>query len=123
MIDPCIEALQAAMKARWGSALAHRYSNDKKDKVGLYVGKFFNCTRLESRISGKVIGNHGTYTITIQINDDMLTSACSCYIGKGGNCHHCLALAMTFLKETKAFDIVKTRILDENKGRATLIDN
>ncbi len=58
MIDHDIEALQAAMKARWGAALA--YGNDKKDKVGRYVGKFFNCTRLESRISGKVVGNHGT---------------------------------------------------------------
>ncbi len=120
MIDPYIEALRVAMKARWGSALAHRYMNDKKDKVGRYVGKFFNCTRLGSRISGKVVGNHGTYTVTIQINDDMLTSACSCYIGKGGYCHHCLALAITFLNDTSAFEVVKTRTRDEIKALATL---
>ncbi len=120
MIDPDIEALRAAMKARWGSALAHSYRNDKKDKVGRYVGKFFNCTRLESRISGKVVGNHGTYTVTIQVKDDLLTSACSCYIGKGGYCHHCLALAITFLNDTSAFEVVKTRTCDEIKALATL---
>src|SRR5579859_1727849 len=118
MIDPCIEALQAAIKARWGSALA--YSNDKKDKVGRYVGKFFNCVRMESRISGKVVGNYGTYTVTIQIKDDMLTSTCSCYIGKGGYCHHCLALAITFLNDTSVFEVVKTRTRDEIQALATL---
>jgi uncharacterized Zn finger protein len=120
MINPDIEALRAALKARWGSALAHSYSNDKKDKVGRYIGKFFDCTRLESRISGKVVGNHGTYTVTIQVKGDVLTSACSCYIGKGGYCHHCLALAITFLNDTRAFEVVKTRTRDEIKALATL---
>jgi len=117
-MDAGIEALRTAIKARWGSALT--YSNDKKDKVGRYVGKFFNCTRLESRISGKVVGNHGTYTVTIQLKDHVLTAACSCYIGKGGYCHHCLALAITFLNDTNGFEVVKTRAQDEIQTLATL---
>ena len=118
MVDPFIEALQAAIRSQWGESLVYR--NDKKDKVGRYVGKFFNCTRLESRISGRVVGNHGMYTVTIQAQDQALMSSCSCYIGKGGYCHHCVALAITFLNDASAFEEVKTRARDEIQALPTL---
>ncbi len=118
MVDPSIETLQAAIRTRWGEPLVYRA--DKKDKVGRYVGKFFDCTRLESRISGQVVGNHGTYTVTIQVKDQALVSTCSCYIGKGGYCHHCVALAITFLNDASAFEEVKTRSHDEIQALPTL---
>jgi uncharacterized Zn finger protein len=118
MVDPFVEALQAAIRIQWGESLVYR--NDKKDKVGRYVGRFFNCIRLEGRISGRVVGNHGTYTVTIQVKDHALISTCSCYIGKGGYCHHCVALAITFLNDANAFEEVKTRARDEIQALPSL---
>jgi hypothetical protein len=33
-------------------------------------------------------------------------SACSCYIGKHGYCHHCEALAITFVQDPSLFQVV-----------------
>ena len=35
------------------------------DKAKRYVGEFFEGTRLGTKISAKVIGNHGTYAVSI----------------------------------------------------------
>ena len=100
-----VEILKSALQKHWPSEPSY--------KAARYVGRFFNATRFGTKIAAKVIGNHGTYTVSIQINQDRLTSACSCYIGKHGHCHHCHALAVTFLKEANTFTELKQRNLDE----------
>lgn len=95
-----IEALKEAIQEYW--------SGGPGDKTKGYIGKFFEMTRIGTRISAKVEGNHGTYTVSVQKDDKGLSSACSCYIGKYGNCHHCRALALTFLSHSSAFREIKT---------------
>lgn len=87
--------LRAAIQSHW--------PGPPDDKAGRYVGHFFDCTRIATKIVGKVVGNHGTYTVSIDAGRDSVTSACSCYIGKGGYCHHCVALAHTFLRDPGSF--------------------
>jgi hypothetical protein len=35
------------------------------DEAGRYIGHFFECTRTGMKIVAKVIGNHGTYVVSI----------------------------------------------------------
>jgi uncharacterized Zn finger protein len=98
-----IEKLKTGIQQHW--------SHPVGEKAQRYVGKFFDTTRLGTRISGDVEGNHGTYTVTIEV-DDKLSAACSCYIGKSGYCHHCHALGVTFLEKPEIFVELKTRSLD-----------
>jgi hypothetical protein len=44
-----------------------------------------------------------------------LESACSCYIGKGGFCHHCEALAYTYLNDPGSFKVTKHKTLKQVK--------
>jgi hypothetical protein len=90
-----IETLQAAIQSHWPGLPG--------EKAARYVGQFFDCTRIGTKIAGKVVGNHGTYTVTVDAKADGIISACSCYIGKGGYCHHCAALAHTFLRDPGSF--------------------
>jgi len=69
--------------------------------------------RIGTKITAQVVGNHGTYTVSIQPEKQGLSSACSCYIGAGGGCHHCEALAITFLNDAEAFREVKQKRLKE----------
>ena len=87
MSNTDLDTLQSAIK-RHGSLVPSR-------KAKPYVDAFFAAVRRGTTITAKVVGNHGTYTVSIQVEDGALTSACSCYIGKYGNCHHCAALAIT----------------------------
>lgn len=80
-------------------------------KVQRYVGKFFERTRTENKITAKVHGNHGVYLVSIEAKDKSTGSACSCYIGKGGGCHHCYALAHTFLNNPDSFKAVERKVL------------
>ena len=48
-------------------------------------------------------GNHGVYTVSIRVDGARLSSACSCYVGGGGGCHHVQALAHTFLADPDSF--------------------
>jgi len=73
------------------------------EKARRYVGKFFACERIGDRITGKVEGNHGTYTVSIWVDAGRVSSTCGCYIGKHGYCHHCAALAYTFLQAPAVF--------------------
>jgi uncharacterized Zn finger protein len=73
------------------------------------VNAFFAAQRRGTTITAKVVGNHGTYTVSIQVEPQGVSSACSCYIGKHGHCHHCEALALTFLADPSAFKAVKTK--------------
>src|SRR5947208_10111638 len=86
MADIELEQLQKAIKRQW--------SRVPSQKAKPYVNAFFNTVRAGTKITTKVVGNHGTYTVSIQLTNHSLTSACSCYIGKHGHCHHCEALAL-----------------------------
>ena len=105
MEDTNVDLLIANLEKAWPTK--------PSEKATRYVGQFFNCQRLETRISGKVHGNHGIYTITVQLKEAKISSACSCYIGKHGFCHHCEALARTFIQEPSSFQEIETRSLDE----------
>jgi uncharacterized Zn finger protein len=102
------------------STLQKNWSSEPSDKAKRYVGKFFDATRFGTKITAKVLGNHGTYTVSMQVKEGILTSACSCYIGKYGGCHHCQALAITFLQDTPQFRELKQRTLDEVSQLADL---
>ena len=54
-------------------------------------------------------GNHGTYTVSIWVNGEQVSSACGCYIGKHGYCHHCAALAYTFFQSPTTFQEVVSK--------------
>lgn len=88
-------------------------------KAKRYVGRFFDAKRTGAAISARVDGNHGTYTVSIRA-DDGLSAACSCYIGKQGYCHHCHALALTFLADPAAFTLIETKALEEVESLADL---
>jgi uncharacterized Zn finger protein len=92
--------------AQLHTAIKRQWSRVASQKAKPYVNAFFAAVRTGTKITAKVVGNHGTYTVSIQLNNHSLTSACSCYIGKHGHCHHCEALALTFLREPDQFKIV-----------------
>jgi uncharacterized Zn finger protein len=101
MADSDLDLLQTALKRRWS------WVPSKKAKG--YVNAFFATERRGTKIIAKVVGNHGTYTVSIQGDAQGLRAACSCYIGKNGHCHHCEALAITFLDNPSAFKLIKTK--------------
>ena len=75
------------------------------EKVNRYIGKFYACQIKNERILAKVQGNHGEYTVSLKLDERRVDFSCSCYIGKHG-CHHTVALAHTFLKDSESFEIV-----------------
>ncbi|MCP4419196.1 MAG: hypothetical protein GY805_21480 [Chloroflexi bacterium] len=98
-------ALREAIEARWGDASGY--------KMRRYVDKFWDRTRRGRTITALVEGNHGDYTVSIDARESTLMSACSCYKGKGGYCHHCAALGQTFLAKPDSFvAIVPTPLED-----------
>lgn len=99
MRDLDVNALQEAIQTRWGNASG--------EKVQRYVGKFWDRQRRERRITAVVAGNHGDYNVVIEAQETGLWSACSCYIGKHGYCHHCAALGLTFLAEPDSFVVIE----------------
>ncbi len=102
-----VEVLETALWRRWSRA--------PSAKAKSYVGQFVHPTRIGTKITARVRGNHGTYTVSIQVEEQGFTSACSCYIGRHGHCHHCEALAKTFLKDASIFKEVKTKKVQNNK--------
>ena len=105
-----IDALNRAIRKEWPSRPG--------DKAKVYIGQFFNCIRFGSKIVAQVIGNYGTYTVSIQATEQGIKSACSCYIGKGGNCHYCAALAVTFLNNPNNFIEKVAKKLEDVTGLA-----
>ena len=101
-------------------AFRRRWSGTAGSKAKRYVGQFFNGTRLGRKITAQVVGNHGNYTVSIQVDEQKVTSACSCYIGKHGYCHHCAALALTFLNDPTSFQEIKPKPLTTLKDLADL---
>ena len=113
--NPDIEALIKAIQNKWTLKLS--------DKAKPYVGMFSNRIRIGTKIIGNVEGNYGNYTVSIQITPQLvITSACSCYIGKGGYCHHCAALAETFIKTPESFIEKTARKLDDVKALADITE-
>jgi uncharacterized Zn finger protein len=102
MPETGIERLKQAIQKRW--------THSPSIKAKKYVNQFFQQTRTGTKIKAKVKGNHGTYTVSIQFTNNDINSACSCYIGGDGYCHHCEALAFTFLNNAEIFKEVKTTI-------------
>jgi uncharacterized Zn finger protein len=100
-----IEMLEAAIQKTW--------PGKPSSKAQRYVGAFFDAVRVAERITAKVVGNHGTYTVSVEAQDGQILSACSCYIGKGGYCHHCEALAATFMQNPSSFKEMKLKKRDE----------
>ncbi len=80
-----------------------------------YVGTFFDSTLVGNKIVAKTVGNHGTYTVSIEFKDQEIVAACSCYVGKGGYCHHCEALAQTFLQNPATFHVIEAKQPEEVK--------
>ena len=105
MADADLDLLQTAIKRHWS------WVPSKKAKG--YVNAFFAAQRRGTTITAKVVGNHGTYTVSIQVELQGVRSACSCYIGKHGHCHHYEALALTFLADPSAFKVVKPKQIKE----------
>jgi len=99
MVDADFDILRTVVKRYWSSG--------PSSKAKRYVNTFLAAERRGTKITAKVVGNHGTYTVSIQGDKQGLTSTCSCYIGKYGHCHHCEALALTFLNDPTLFKTVK----------------
>lgn len=109
MSNTDVETLTKAIQRNWPF--------EPGDKTRAYIGKFSDRVRMGTRIVARVVGNHGTYTVSIQVSPQFaVTSACSCYIGKGGNCHHCAALAKTFLYAPDSFIEKAPKKLETVKG-------
>ena len=100
--SPERQHLRRLIKKEWGSV-------QPSTKTARYVGKFFGAEQRGGQLLAKVVGNHGTYTVSIALAKDNtgLIRACSCYIGKGGYCHHVAALAHTFLHDPAQFKPVE----------------
>lgn len=98
-----MDELKNIIEANW-SRISH-------PKVRLYIGKFFERTRTGNKITGKVHGNYGVYLVSIEVKDKGTRSTCSCYVGKGGGCHHCYALAHTFLNNPESFKVIERKAL------------
>jgi len=96
-----LDRLQTAIQRRW--------SRVPSKKATPYVNAFTAKVRSGQKITAQVEGNHGTYTVSIQLDTKGLSSACSCYISKHGNCHHCEALAHTFIQDPSPFQVVKPK--------------
>lgn len=95
--------LKQAISEKWSWELRQPPSRAQQ-----YVNEFFGCQRLAGKISARVEGNHGTYTVSLELKGSQrLISACSCYIGKSGGCHHCLALALAFLASPDSFEAIE----------------
>lgn len=89
------------------AAIRHHWSGKPGDKAKRYQDTFFDTIRSGTKIIAKVHGNHGIYTVSIQLDKQVISAGCSCYIGKGGGCHHCEALALTFLNNPDRFNPVE----------------
>jgi len=90
-----IEEVKAAI-------IRHQWGMSGAEKVTRYVGKFFDRQRIGKKITARVVGNHGTYTVSLSVKAGRADGACSCYVGRDG-CHHCVALAKTFMDNPESF--------------------
>ena len=66
MADAELTQLRTAIQRQW--------SRVASQKAKPYVKAFFAAVRTGTKITAKVVGNHGTYTVSIQLNNQSLTS-------------------------------------------------
>lgn len=92
------DLIQQILKTRWQETVTAKTQH--------YIGAFFDMFSLRHGIYAKVQGNHGIYRVSIFPEKSHPEATCSCYIGKDGYCHHCEALAHTFLLNPLAFTII-----------------
>lgn len=103
------------------TTLTERWPRPAGGKAARYIDQFFERKRTGSKITARVVGNHGTYAVSIEAGDpNGLVSACSCYIGKYGGCHHCAALATTFLHDPDSFAVSERVALSDVRDLAAL---
>lgn len=98
--------------------LRTQWPGPPSEKARRYLGKFYACERIANRITGKVEGNHGTYTVSIWVDREQVSSTCGCYIGKHGYCHHCAALAYTFFQSPATFQ----EVISKDKNDLSSLD-
>ncbi|HZS10553.1 MAG TPA: hypothetical protein VFD58_37335 [Blastocatellia bacterium] len=96
-----IDEIKAALRDGWFR------DYEPGAKAGRYVGQFSDRQLTGRKITARVVGNHGVYTVSLEVSDKGVKSACSCYIG--GGCHHCDALAQTFLGDAESFRVMARR--------------
>lgn len=108
-----IAALRDALQHHWA------WAEEPDAKAASYVDQFSDRTRAGRRISGRVEGNHGTYTVSIDATNGALEAACSCYIGRSGYCHHCHTLARTFLHDPASFRAAPPPTLQDARDMRT----
>jgi uncharacterized Zn finger protein len=108
--------MSTSEKAKLAAAIRRTWPEEPGEKVRRYIGAFFDGVRVGTKITARVVGNHGTYTVSIEARDREVVSACSCYIGKGGFCHHCAALGKTFLQNPGGFAEVKPKKREDVRG-------
>lgn len=108
--------------AQLQTRIQNHWSREPGPKAQRYIGKFWDGAVRDGTIMAKVEGNHGTYTVSIDVGETMVSSRCSCYIGKHGECHHCAALAMTFLKDAGSFRVIERKRVTAVTGLDNLAD-
>lgn len=91
-----LAVLQAAIRQHWWHDPRHK-------KAEQYADQFFDTQYIGNKVWGQVVGNHGTYMVSIQLAGRSFKTACSCYIGKDGYCHHVDALAIAVLDTPQQF--------------------
>jgi len=108
MEKPDMELLKKIIRKTW--------QGNPSSKARSYIGQFFDRSFTSNKISARVVGNYGTYRVSITVGNAGVKSACSCYIGKHGDCHHCHALAATFLNDSDSFQFIEPPNPKEIKG-------
>ncbi len=105
-------ALQTAIRAQWRAS--------PSEKAKRYIGQFFESDAHQIEDHWQGAWQPGTYVVSIESTADRVSSGCSCYVGKGGFCHHCEALAHTFLQEPSAFREVQPTAREAIRSLADL---
>lgn len=91
-------------------------------RVGGYIGNFYDCCIDGRTITGKVKGNHGEYSVSVTIGDngDIAAYSCLCKRSSAEFCKHAAALGITFMENPWLFhakSIDKTEIKSFNDLR------
>ncbi len=82
-----------------------------------YVGKFHNCSIDNSCIKGTIKGNHGDYTVSMDIDTDPIQFKCDCEKGQEVFCKHAAALGLTYIYTPWVF--ASNQKMDRNALRTT----
>ena len=72
-----------------------------------YVREFTHRLRSGPAIVGRVAGPHGSYTVSLRIEDSGFTPDCSC-ASDVGFCKHVIALGLTYIEEPQSFYDLRT---------------